>query len=179
MELALLFLLFIPFLVLRYYLSDHDTPAEKDFKRFREGIALFQNHDFLQAFRYFDEQLKSNPKSSVAIYFRGKCSFAEKNYYSALYDFSQALSFDNTRPEFYIAKGKVHLVLEEYSKAFKEFDKAVWYSHNENPDALRLRGQARIYLKQNREAVQDFRQAIELGDEESAFLLRQFPLYRK
>lgn len=174
MEVALLTLLLIPYLVLKYYLSDHDTPIEKDTKRFKEGIDLFQLKDTNKAFRYFDEQIKAYPKSALAYAYRGKCNFEQKNHYSALFDFAQAISFDNTSADFYLSKGKVHLELKEYQSAFKEFDKAVWYAHNKKSDALRWRGKCRIFLKQNEEAIQDFMLAIELGDEESAYLLRQF-----
>lgn len=173
MELALLSLLLIPYLVLKYYLSDHDTAIEKDLKRFKEGIELLQLKEINRAFRFFDEQIKLYPKSAVAYAYRGKCSFEQKNYYSALFDLSQAISFDNTHFDFYLDKGKIHQELKEYELAFKEFDKAVWHSHNTNPDTLRLRGKCRIFLKQYKEAIDDFQLAVELGDEESTYLLRQ------
>ena len=38
MEVALIGFLFVMYLVIRYYVVDHDTPADKDRKRFQKGI---------------------------------------------------------------------------------------------------------------------------------------------
>jgi tetratricopeptide (TPR) repeat protein len=173
MELALLALLLIPYLLLKYLLSDHETSVEKDLKRYEEGIELFQLNEHPRAIRYFDERLRLYPKSATPYFYRGKCNFQRGNYYAALHDFSQAISYDNTYSLFYLEKGRAHLELGDYNLAFKEFDKAVWHSHNSNPDALRWRGKCRTFLHQHNEAINDFNLAIELGDEEAPYLMRQ------
>ena len=178
MEICLIVLLFIPYLFLKYYLTDHETKAEKDLARFTEGITLYHNKKFEDAFNYFDQQVKLYPKSAAAYAYRGKCNFQDENYYSALYDFSQALSFDNTLAECYIDKGKVHLALREFGDAFREFDKAVWFFRNENPEALRLRGLARLRMQQFVQSERDFVRALELGDEDSRVILSQAPFYK-
>jgi tetratricopeptide (TPR) repeat protein len=178
MEICLLVLLFIPYLILKYYLTDHDTKAEKDYNRFAEGIALFRRKSFEDAFVYFDQQVKLYPKSAIAYAYRGKCNLLDENYYSALYDLTQALSFDNTLAECYIDKGKVHMALLEFKDAFREFDKAVWFFRNENAEALRLRGLARLRMQQIVQSERDFIRAVELGDEDSRFILSQAPFYK-
>ena len=178
MEICLVVLLFIPYLFLKYYLTDHETKAEKDVARFAEGIALFGRKDFEAAFTYFDQQVKSYPKSAIAYAYRGKCNLQDENYYSALYDLAQALSFDNTLADCYMDKGKVHLALSEFGDAFREFDKAVWFSRNESPEALRLRGLARLRMQQFLQSERDFLRAVELGDEDSRFILTQAPFYK-
>ena len=127
MEICLVVLLFIPYLFVKYFLTDHETKAEKDLARFAEGVQLVQQNQCEAAFQYFDKAVKANHKSAVAYAYRGKCHLHEENYYSALYDFSQALSFDNTLAECYLDKGRAHLALQEYEDAFREFDKAVWF----------------------------------------------------
>lgn len=179
MEICLIVLLFIPYLFLKkYYLTDHETRAEKDSARFAEGIALFRSKNFGEAFAYFDQRVKQYPKSATAYAYRGKCNLQDENYYSALYDLSQALSFDNTLADCYIDKGKVHLALLEFGDAFREFDKAVWFYRNENPEALRLRGLARLRMQQFVQSERDFMRAVELGDEDSRFILTQPPFYK-
>lgn len=175
MEICLVVLLFIPYLFLKYYLTDHETMAEKDLVRFAEGIWLMSENRFEEAFRYFDESVKANPKSAVAYAYRGKCNLHVENYYSAIYDFQQALSFDNTLSYCYLDKGKAHYALQEFEKAFREFDKAVWFFRNESVDALRLRGLARLRLDQFAQSERDLRRAAELGDEDSVLILAQSP----
>lgn len=178
MEICLIVLLFIPYLILKYYLTDHETKAEKDSARFAEGIKIFRSKDFEAAFAYFDQQVKLYPKSAIAYAYRGKCNAQDENYFSALYDLAQALSFDNTLAECYIDKGKVHLALLEFKDAFREFDKAVWFYRNENPEAIRLRGLARLRMQQFVQSERDFLRAVELGDEDSRFILSQAPFYK-
>lgn len=175
MEICLVVLLFIPYLFVKYYFTDHETKAEKDLARFVEGIWLMSENRFEEAFRYFDESVKANPKSAVAYAYRGKCNLHDENYYSAIYDLLQALSFDNTLSECYLDKGKAHYALQEFEEAFREFDKAVWFYRNENADALRLRGLARLRLDQFAQSERDLRRAVELGDEDSVLILSQSP----
>ncbi len=175
MEICLVVLLFIPYLFLKYYLTDHETKAEKDLARFAEGIWLMSENRFEEAFRYFDESVKANPKSAVAYAYRGKCNLHDENYYSAVYDLTQALSFDNTLSESYLDKGIAHYALQEFEEAFREFDKAVWFFRNESPDALRMRGLARLRLDQFTQSERDLRRAMELGDEDARFVLSQAP----
>ncbi len=175
MEIFLVVLLFIPYLFVKYYLTDHETKAEKDLARFAEGIWLMSENRFEEAFRYFDQSVKANPKSAIAFACRGKCNLRDENYYSAIYDLAQALSFDNTLSECYLDKGKAHYALQEFEEAFREFDKAVWFFRNESADALRLRGMARLRLAQFTQSERDFVRAAELGDEDSRVILSQSP----
>ncbi|RDB03147.1 tetratricopeptide repeat protein [Runella aurantiaca] len=124
---------------LHYYLTDHDTPIDKDRKRFAEGIALFESGDYTAAYAYFDQKIKENRKSALAYEYRGKCNLEDGNLYSALYDFTEALSFDNTLVEVHLKKGLVHYELGEWNNAYLSLDKAVWFSRGENADALHWR----------------------------------------
>ncbi|HLL97099.1 MAG TPA: hypothetical protein VK404_19150, partial [Spirosoma sp.] len=95
MEIALLSLLFVLYLTIRFYLMDHDTPSEKDQKRFKKGIDMVTRRQLDQAYLYFDDAVRQHPKSAVAYAYRGKCHLAQENFYSALYDLTQAISRDN------------------------------------------------------------------------------------
>ena len=63
MEICLVVLLFIPYLFLKYYFTDHETKAEKDAARFEEGIILYRNKRYEEAFAYFDQQVKLYPRT--------------------------------------------------------------------------------------------------------------------
>ncbi|MFN4147323.1 MAG: tetratricopeptide repeat protein [Runella sp.] len=179
METFLLILLLIPYLVLRYYLTDHDTPSEKEKKRLAEGIEIYEKQSYEEAFEYFDRQVKENRKSAIAYAYRGKCNRANDNIYSALYDFSQALSYDNTLTDVHLDKGRILYELEEYDEAFLSFDKAVWFSQGHEPEALRWRALARLQKDQIEQAENDLKKAVKLGDENAAYVLSQPPFGRK
>lgn len=178
MEVALLSLLFVLYLTIRYYLVDHDTPADKDRKRFRKGIDWVTNREFVQAHDYFDEMVRQHPKSAIAYAYRGKCQLAQQNYYSAIYDLTQAISRDNTLADCYLDRGIAYYSIEEFQNAFREFDKAVWHFRDEKPDAYRWRALARIQVRQLPQAEHDLRRAVSLGDENSFHILLQPPFTR-
>jgi tetratricopeptide (TPR) repeat protein len=178
MEVALLSLLFVLYLTIRYYVTDHDTPADKDRKRFQKGIDLVQKRNMVEAHHYFDEAVRQHPKSAIAYAYRGKCQLAQQNYYSAIYDLTQAVSRDNTLAECYLDRGIAFYEIEEFQNAFREFDKAVWHFRDEQPDAYRWRALARIQVRQLPQAESDLRRAVSLGDENSFHLLLQPPFTR-
>lgn len=175
----MLIFLLIPYLVLRYHITDHDTPTEKERKRLTTGIELYENRQYAEAYAYFDQKIKEHPKSAIAYAYRGKCNLKDQNFYSALYDFAQALSFDNTLPDVHLQKGIAHYSLKEYETAFLSFDKAVWFSRGEEPESLRWRALARLKLHQLSQAEKDLSKAVELGDESAAYVLSQPPFRRK
>jgi len=178
MEVALLCLLFIPYLVIRYYLTDHETPAEKDRRRLARGIGLLKSQEYEAALTFFDEAVQQYPKSAVAFALRGRCHLRQDNCYSALFDLTQALSLDNTLAEAYVDKGIALYQLNLFQEAFREFDKGVWHYRGKEPDALRWRAMARIRLRQLPQAEHDLNRAVNLGDENAAYLLKQPPFTR-
>jgi hypothetical protein len=95
-------------LILKYYLTDHDTATDKDRKRYAEGIALFEAGDYaLLPLPTFDQILKENRKSALAYAYQRQMSiWKTTTSHSALYDFTEALSFDTTLSEVHLEKGK-------------------------------------------------------------------------
>ena len=178
MEVVLLGLLFGIYLTIRYYLVDHDTSSDKDRKRFQRGIDLVTNRNFEEAYRYFDNAVRQYPKSAVAYAYRGKCQLVQENYFSALYDLTQAINRDNTLADCYLDRGIAYYQTAEFQQAFREFDKAVWHFRDEQPDAYRWRALARIQVRQIPQAENDLRRAVFLGDENSFHLLLQPPFTR-
>jgi tetratricopeptide (TPR) repeat protein len=178
MEVVLLGLLFGIYLTIRYYLMDHDTSSDKDRKRFQRGIDLVTNRNFEEAHHYFDNAVRQYPKSAIAYAYRGKCQLVQENYFSAIYDLTQAISRDNTLADCYLDRGIAYYKTAEFQQSFREFDKAVWHFRDEQPDSYRWRALARIELRQLPQAENDLRRAVSLGDENSFHLLLQPPFTR-
>jgi tetratricopeptide (TPR) repeat protein len=171
MESFLLILLLIPYMVFKYFLTDHETLAEKDRKWFAEGRDLLQKGQNDAAFEYFNSKAKQYPKSAVAYLYRGKSNLALGNLYSALYDFTQSSTLDNTIAECYYLKGLALFELQEYDASFREFDKAVWYYRSADAEAMRWRAIARWRIGQTDQAEKDLERAVVLGDEHAQQLL--------
>ncbi len=67
---------------LHYYLTDHDTPIDKDRKRFAEGIAMFESGNYAAAYAYFDQKVKENRNSALAYTYRHSPLVSENFVYS-------------------------------------------------------------------------------------------------
>lgn len=171
METFLLALLLIPYMILKYYFTDHETIADKDRRLFSEGMQMLKEGQNDEAFDYFDRKSKAYPKSAVAFMYRGKSNLALGNFYSAVYDLTKSQTIDNTIAECYYLKGLALFELAEYEDSFKEFDKAVWYFRSEDAEAMRWRAIARWRLGQTEQAEKDLERAVSLGDEDAQRLL--------
>jgi tetratricopeptide (TPR) repeat protein len=178
MEVVLLGVLFGIYLTIRFYVVDHDTLSDKDRKRFRRGIELVHQRQIDEAYHFFDDAVRRYPKSAIAYAYRGKCQLLQENYYSAIYDLTEAISRDNTIADCYLDRGIAYYYTNDHQLAFREFDKAVWHFHDEQPDAYRWRALARVQLRQLPQAENDLRRAVMLGDENSFHLLLQPPFTR-
>lgn len=173
MEWILLFF-FLPFVLTMMFFNwlEEKLFNFRDREKLGEGERLLHENKFVEAQAFFTEKLKYFPKSAKAYFYRSKANYMLKNYFSALYDIEQSISFDNTIGEAYVIKGKVLYQLKEYDKAFLEFDKADWYFRSENPETLRWRGMARYCIGQIENAINDFNRAVDLGDEDADYILR-------
>lgn len=166
---ALLFILII-YLVIRIILSNDNEQISKEAKLYREGIDLIKQRRYEQAFDYFNNALKEKPKSALAYAFRGKCNLELGDFYAAIYDCTEATTYDHTVADAYLNKGIALYKLELFKEAFLEFDKAVWHFKN-NGEAFKWRALACIRLGIIEKAEKDLKRAIELGNEEANYYL--------
>jgi tetratricopeptide (TPR) repeat protein len=173
MEWLLLFF-FLPFVLTIMFFNwlEEKFFNFRDREKLQEGEQLFSENRYEEAQVFFTEKLKNFPKSAKAYLLRAKTNLYLENHFSALYDIEQSISFDNTIAEAYMVKGRILYKLREFDKAFLEFDKADWFYRSENPEALRWRGMARYCIGQLEHAISDFNMAVELGDEDAAYILR-------
>lgn len=178
----LLLLFFLPFIITLMFFNwlEEKFYSFRDVEKLEEGEVLLSEKKYLEAQIFFTDKLKLFPKSSKAYYFRGKVNLQLENYFSALYDIEQSISFDNTVAECFVLKGKILFKLEEFDKAFLEFDKADWFYRSGNAETLRWRGMSRYLIGQVDNAIVDFKRAVELGDEDAGYILKsKFEYIRK
>jgi len=170
----LLLLFFVPFILTLTFFNwlEEKFYSFRDIEKLAEGETLLSEKKYMEAQFFFTKKLKLFPKSSKAYYFRGKANLQLENYFSALYDIEQSISFDNTVAERFFLKGKILFKLEEFDKAFLEFDKADWFYRGGNAETLRWRGMSRYLIGQVENAIIDFKRAVELGDEDADYILK-------
>ena len=159
------------------YFYQRTSPEDRERRRVREGVALFEQNNLDDAFTFFDHQIRSGKKSAVTYLYRGLCQSANGNLHSALYDLTTALSYDNSLVEAYFERGKIYLGRREADRAIREFERAQFYSKNTRADVFRYRGISLIRKGQYFQAARYLNKAVELGDEEANFHLMAPPFH--
>lgn len=172
MEVFILFVILLACVLLQAFLFKHEDQTSKDAKQYAEGIQLVDNKKFKEAYTYFDQVLKARPTCALAYMYRGKCNLALDDLYAAIFDCTEAASFDDCIAEAYLVKGIALFKLEMYKDSFLEFDKAVWHYRN-HAESFRWRALARLKLGFAEKAEEDLLRAIELGDEHANYYLQQ------
>ncbi|QHT70717.1 tetratricopeptide repeat protein [Rhodocytophaga rosea] len=172
MEVFILFVILLACVLLQAFLFKHEDQTAKDAKQYAEGIRLVNNKKFKEAYTYFDQVIKARPSCALAHMYRGKCNLALDDLYAAIFDCTEAASFDDCIAESYLVKGIALFKLEMYKDAFLEFDKAVWHYRNHG-ESFRWRALSRLKLGFAEKAEEDLLRAIELGDEHANYFLQQ------
>ena len=172
MEVFILFIILLACVLLQAFLFKHEDQATIDAKKYAEGIQLVRNKNFKEAYHYFDEVLKSHPTCALAFAYRGKCNLELDDLYAAIFDCTEAASFDHCMAEAYLVKGIALYKLEMFKESFLEFDKAVWHFRSSG-EAFRWRAIARVKSGITDKVEEDFTKAIELGDEHANYIFSQ------
>lgn len=159
------FLVLIAFFGYIYYLRNHAdlrTKSEKEFAHLSSGIKLFENAEIDKAFTYFDQKIKTQPKSSVAYLYRGLCYLTQNQPNEALNDFKTGLSYDESVAELHLELGKFYFQTGNQELALISLNKAVFNSNGTNVAAFHWRAKVKEALGQLDEARIDFEQEATL-----------------
>ncbi len=171
MEAVSIFFVFFIYIWVRLALGHHKTPDMIDKKKYQKGIKLIENKKYENAKEFFDEKVKENPKSAMALMYRANCHYYLGNMYQSIFDAQKSTTLQTALFESYFLLGKIYFERKDYEMAAEEYEKAVWYSREQNIDALRLRGLCYYYLGEINKAKYSFQNALKKGDEESNFYL--------
>lgn len=153
------FLVLIAFFGYIYYLrnfADLRTKSEKEFANLAPGIQLYKSEKIDEAFTYFNQKIKAQPKSSVAYLYRGLCYLAQNQKEKALSDFKTGLSYDESVAELHLELGKFYFQSGNPDLALASLNKAVFNSNASSVEAFHWRGKVKEVLGQTEEAQTDF-----------------------
>ncbi len=159
------------------YVIGSRSPLDKERRKYRAGITLFQTRDYDAAFTWFDAAIRQDRRSCIPYLYRGKCHLRNENLNSALYDLTQALTYDNSLADAYVERGRVYLAMHNIERAHEDFDRAFLYSFGRDPVVLRYRGMTFLQKHLYFQAAKDLRKAAELGDEDACHQLMQPPFH--
>lgn len=152
-----------------------NDPYLVDSKRFASGTEMLKAKKNQQAFAYFDNMLKSYPKSAFLLASRGTALNRLGKLNLAIQDLNKSVDINYHGSEAYYELSEIYLSLRDYERAYANADKCVRVSRNK-PDGYRIRGVAQFMSGKNEAAIADLKRAIELGDEDSQFLMQHYKL---
>lgn len=179
MEVALIvFLIFPAYILVRLALGHHMTAMDKDRRRFKQGIELFNKKEYQAALGYFSRIVNEQGERAVALQYLGACYFFLGKPYRAIAKATRALELEPTLALSYYIKGRVLYDEGHLEQALRELDKAVWYD-KAYAEAYYWKGHVLKDLKRSPEALRSFEIARDHGDEQANFHLLQHHLVKK
>ncbi|NXK51629.1 TTC6 protein, partial [Chauna torquata] len=131
---------------------------------FSAANIYFHNCQFSQAYCYYSNVLKLEPRNESAIMNRAITNTILKNFEEAKEDFEKAVCLCPFSAAVYFNRANFYNGLKQYELAEKDISTALSIQPN---DALmyRLRADIRAKLGFNKEAVEDYKQAISIQEE--------------
>jgi tetratricopeptide (TPR) repeat protein len=109
----------------------------------------------LQSLVGLNETYLQKPLDTFTLFERAKVNFFLRRPTSVLFDLSRAITLEPDNAEFYAARGRVLLHIDEYEKALKDFNAALEIEPN-CLWSLKNRGVTYIKLSRFQEALVDF-----------------------
>ncbi|XP_015720531.1 tetratricopeptide repeat protein 6 isoform X2 [Coturnix japonica] len=131
---------------------------------FSAANIYFNNHQFSQAYCYYSEVLKLEPRNESAIMNRAVTNTILKNFEEAKEDFEKAICLCPFSAAVYFNRANFYNALNQYELAERDISTALSIQPN---DAMmyRLRADIRAKLGFSREALEDYKRAVSIKEE--------------
>ena len=136
------------------------------------GNAYNNLGDYRQAIRDFNRAIELNPKDAVAYYSRGIAYGNLGDYPQAIRDYDRATELDPKDSWSFINRGTFYATKRgDYRQAIRDFDRAIELDPK-LAIAYNKRGFSYLKLKDDEQALRDFKNAARLGDKGAQDALR-------
>lgn len=130
-----------------------------DKKKFAEGIQFFEAQNIEACVNYFDAMIISNPKSSVAYYYRGLANAKLGNVYVAIYNFEKSSNLSNELTDVFYQKALMLYQISDFEYALKELNRAAHIYRDSHPEVYQLRAKVHQALQNSILATVDEQKA--------------------
>ena len=129
--------------------------------RFREGLALHQQGQLVQAQQIYQQILKVQPRHADALHFLGMIARQRGNPALAVQWIDKSLKISSGNAAAYSNRGNALSDLGRYPEAIESYDRAIALQPD-HAEAYSNRGVALNELKQHEQAIESYDQAIAL-----------------
>jgi tetratricopeptide (TPR) repeat protein len=114
-----------------------------------------------EAFDFYVDEVRNNPKSAGAWYRRAACWLEKGELNNAVKDYDEAIRLDPKEAACYIGRGVAKDDLKDYTGAIRDYDEAIRLDPK-SPFSYSNRGFAKHNLKDYSGAIRDYDEAIRL-----------------
>ena len=128
---------------------------------YNRGLAYYEQGNLDKAIADYDEAIRLNPDDAQAYYNRAIAYYDRGNLDKAIADYQIAIDLNPDDAEAYYNRGLVYYQQGDLDKAIADYQIAIDLNPDD-PDAYYNRGLAYRQQENNRQALESFRQAAEL-----------------
>ncbi|PNV72263.1 tetratricopeptide repeat protein [Leptospira inadai] len=135
---------------------------------FKRSYAYYFLGEYEKSLSDINRSIQLNPNHFDSYFLRSMIYESRKNYSEALADINTCLRKDARSDEALIQRGRLYLKFNRPDDALKDFDRVISFINPKNAIAFYYRGLIRASYKQpqiTEQACEDFRKAVELGNE--------------
>lgn len=135
---------------------------------FEQGVKAYQEADYEQALDYFSREIKDDPKSYMAYYYRSAVYQVQENYARALSDINNAIKYTPPKEKKVLAgelrmRADIYVKTENYEAALESYASALKLVP-QDPDVYIGRAQIYFDLEQYDKAEADYQQALKIDE---------------
>ena len=111
---------------------------------------------------------------------RGELKYEFKIYEEAIENFNKAIEYDSNNSEPFLKRAKIYVILEKLDEAKKDFDMAISLFEEFKKPSYYFAERARlnIMIKDYKNAIADFKKAIQINPEISSYKNELNKIYR-
>ena len=125
-------------------------------------MAKSQLKDFPGAIADFTESIKRGPDHPDAYLSRGMAKSQLKDFPGAIADFTESIKRGPDHADAYFNRGMAKYKLKDFPGAIADYTATINFAPPHLEDAYEARGLAHTALRNEKEATDDFRRAVEL-----------------
>lgn len=135
---------------------------------YEEGVKAYDEGEYEKSLDYFGREIKDNPKSYKAIYYRALIFKIQNKYAPALKEINNAIKYIPSKDKellsgAYQIRGDIYHEIDNYDKCLEDYATAVKLTP-ENPDVYTSRGQIYFEMDQYLNAEEDYKHALKIDE---------------
>lgn len=144
------------------------TLSQAQTYNYEQGVKAYQEADYEQALDYFSREIKDDPKSYMAYYYRSAIYQVQENYARALGDINNAIKYTPPKEKKVLVgelrmRADIYVKIENYEAALESYAGAVKLAP-QDPDVYIGRAQIYFDLEQYDKAETDYKQALKIDE---------------